>query len=253
MASVLPERSVFTFHGFKPRFHKLRGRHGHKEEMECDFVLVFPTLIVGLECKSTLSEGTFKKAGKQLDKLQCVLEEELGTGSEFRFVRCVAYQTLAEELRPCEKCGSCSKYLLKFESREAFVEKFLSLAEGTPLKPDPGACVLFKAKVRDLLLFTSKKKKGGDAASRVADAYLEYHELILTTPGEAVFFWNPAQYDIVSRSHGPFAVIAGGTYTHMIKFITYVLNYISELVPHFIFINCRVWDRKNPSPYIRGH
>ncbi len=189
------------FHGFKPRFHKLTGKHGQKEEMETDFVLVFPGLIIGIECKSTLSGNTFKKAMKQLDRLQVVLEEQLGTGSDFKFIKCVAYQTIAENFQTSEKCESCSGFLLKYESQDMFVEKLLPLLNDAPVKPVSEINrVKFKAKVRDLLLFTSKKKKGGDAATRVADAYCEYDRRMASTPGGAVFFWNPTQFDIINKN-----------------------------------------------------
>ena len=201
------------FHGFQPRFHKLKGKRGHKEEMECDFVLVFPSLIIAIECKSTLSENTFKKAMKQLDKLQMVLEEELGTGSNFRFIKCVAFQVIAENIKGCEGCELCARYLLRFENQEAFLSNITHYLRDTPLRPESvESGATFKAKVRDLLLFTSKKKNGGDAAARLADAYSTYHSLIASTPGKAVFFWNPTQYDIV-KQNPQFCVIKGGRYS----------------------------------------
>ena len=224
------ERSLFVFHGFQPRVHKRKGKSGHKEEMECDFVLVLPGLIIGLECKTTLSASTYKKAKKQLDKLKTVLEAVLGTGNEFRFITCMAYKKTAGDnaSKEIEKCDSCSKYVLKFDSRDTFVKKLRHLLEGTPMKPESDEKrVSFKTKVRDLLLFTSKMKSGGDAAHRVADAYFKHHEAFKCTPRETVFFWNPVQYDIIKQDP-QFCPIQGGTYT--VRCTLYLYTYLGMYV-----------------------
>ena len=209
----LNERSFFVFHGFHPRFHRLKGKHGHKEEMSCDFVLVFPGLIIGIECKNTLSDNTYAKAIKQLDKLQKVLEEELGTGNNFKFIKCIAYHTPAENFKASEACKTCAQYLLRDTSQDTILKKLMLHLRDTPLKPKTKACgAAFKGKVRDLLLFTSEKKRGSDAANRVAGAYHLYHTCMETTPREAVFFWNPTQYDVI-QSSPRFCTIDGGRST----------------------------------------
>ncbi len=199
------------FHSFQPRHRKLTGKQGKKEEKEFDFVIVFPGLIIGIECKTTLSGNNFKKATKQLDRLQQVLEEEAGIGPDFKFIRCMAYGKTGgdEGSRNIEQCQNCSKFLLKFEDTETFMKKLTACLDDVPMKPESKKIgIAFKATVRDLLFYTSKK--GGNEETRVADAYSTYHELMTSTPGEAAFFWNPAQYDIIKQDP-LFCTIQGGT------------------------------------------
>ena len=205
---LLRERSSFMFHSFQPRSRKFKGKQGHTVEKEFDFVLVFPGLIIGIECKNTLSTSTLKKATAQLDKLQHVLEDDLGTGKEFRFVRCMTYQVTGQGSEDIEECSNCSQYLLKFDTKEGFLDKLMTCLTGTAVKPKSQILRdTFKAKVRDLLLYSSKR--GGNEEDRVADAYSTYHELITSTPGETVFFWNPLQYDTI-KQNPQFCTISGG-------------------------------------------
>ncbi len=205
----LNSQPAFVFQGFKPR-HGLFQREDPakgKVNMESDFVIVLPGLVISLECKTTLDSGPLNHAVKQWNELKQVLESELGLGSDFKFIRCLAYQEAALRFHGSEECPRCQPYLLKFEAEKSFLEKFHELIQ--PLSLDDLSPSSFKNVVRDLLIFTSKREDCRDAEERVANAYAIRHSQFMNTPAETVFFWSPEQYDIIKRDK-KFVVLGGG-------------------------------------------
>ena len=106
------KQSAFVFCGFHPRLELFKPKKTKKlpdsefsssdedeshdgdeggSNMENDFVIVLPGLIIGIECKTTVDNKQFRKACKQWARLKCILEEEVGLGKEFKFVRSLAY------------------------------------------------------------------------------------------------------------------------------------------------------------------
>ncbi len=201
-------RPAFVFHGFKPRqeLFKMDAADGGKANMESDFAIVLPGIVIGLECKTTLDSKQLKKAGKQWAELTRVLETELGLGPDWKFVRCLAYQGVAPRFAASEKCPTCGLFLLKFEERAAFLGKFHALLQSLGR---PSGEAQFKSVVRDLLVFTSEKADCGDVGDRIADAYSTRHAQFMNTPAETAFFWSPAQYDIIKRDKR-FVLLKGG-------------------------------------------
>ena len=212
------KQSAFVFHGFHPRLElfkpkakKVEGSEASSDDdedrddskgsnMENDFVVVLPGLIISIECKATLDNKQFRKACKQWARLKRVLEEELGLGSEFKFVKCLAYQNTGKGYEQSEACPDCKPFLLKWMGEEDFQAKIRDLLKAVPRKPqgeeEKG---LFKNAVRDLLIFTSRRDDGSDGKTRVADAFFQRHSQIVNTPAETVFFWDPEQYDIIKQ------------------------------------------------------
>ncbi len=205
----LRRRPAFVFQGFKPR-HELFQREDPtkgKVNMESDFVIVLPYFVISLECKTTLDSGPLNHAVKQWDELKQVLETELGLGSDFKFIRCLAYQEAAPRFHGSEECPRCQPYLLKFEGVASFLEKFHELIQ--PPRLADTSFSSFKNIIRDLLIFTSKRENCSDAEERVADAYAIRHSQFMNTPAETVFFWSPEQYDIIKLDK-KFVVLKGG-------------------------------------------
>ncbi len=166
--------------------------------MENDFVVVLPGLVAGIECKSTLGAKQLSKACKQWARLKLVLEEELGLGKEFKFVKCLAYRKAGKGFRENVDCPQCQTYLLQWTAEKEFQSKLQELLKDAPKTPETEEQKdQFKNAVRDLLVFTSRRSGLVDIETRVSDAYAQRHILHLNTPAEAVFFWDPKQYDII--------------------------------------------------------
>ncbi len=168
--------------------------------MENDFVVVLPGLILAIECKTTLDSRRLGKACKQWASLKQVLEEELGLGGEFGFVKCLAYQNFKKGCKQGDACLKCKSFLLHWSNGEEFKAKIMDLLKGVPSKPEGEEKTnQFMNAVRDLLIFTSKSEDGTNMETRVADAFFQRHCQIVNTPAEAVFFWDPEQYDIIKE------------------------------------------------------
>ena len=205
-------QSAFVFCGFQPRLELFKRKvHGaeNASNMENDFVVVLPGMILAIECKTTLDSGQFKKALKQFSGLKQVLEEELGLGHEFKFVKCLAYQKTERGYEQSEDCQKCQPYLLKWSEKKDFKAKILTLIKDVPA--EPLNLSHFKNAVRDLLIFTSKREDGSDAEIRVADAFFQRHNQIINTPAETVFFWDPEQYDIIKKDK-KYVILRGSKY-----------------------------------------
>ncbi len=174
--------------------------------MESDFVLVFPSTIVAMECKTSLDCNPLRDASAQWERLLKVLQEEVGVdGADFRFVRVLCYEKIANDSRyqDCETCPNCSAYLLKFGEddggQDAFLSKFRTLL---PEVDAPAEETKFFNLVRDLLIFTSPRG-GGDLGdrmeSRLADAFGTRHAQFVGTPAMTAFFWSPQQYEVLNQ------------------------------------------------------
>ena len=219
---------AFLFCGLKPHndLFKLRKSEGNGEHqnMENDFVLVMPGLIISIECKATLDNKQFRKVCTQWARLRQVLEEELGLGCGFKFVKCLAYQNTGRGYEVSEACSNCQPYLLKFESQQKFVGHFQNLISKERPPPDektgggvttaffrehnswheimkdiPLNIIQFRDVVRDLLIFTSKESDASDIETRVSDAFSLRHAQFINTPAKSVFFWDPDQYEILKQ------------------------------------------------------
>ncbi len=215
---MLQRQPCFVFHGFKPRqeLFKRNDPDWGIMNMESDFVIVRPGSVIAIECKTTLDSRQLKKAGKQWDELKKFLEDELGLGADFVFIKCLAYTKVAGGFIESGKCSNCDPYLLKFESVDGFLDKFHSLLHSTA---NTTPHERFKSIVRDLLICTSEREDCQDVRDRVANAYARRHNQFLSTPAETVFFWSPEQYDIIKQDR-KFVCLNGGKFcanTQMLK------------------------------------
>ena len=223
------KQSAFVFCGFSPRQELFKpkeeerkgGNQSSSDEdeettitasnMENDFVLVLPGLIIGIECKTTLDKKPVGKAVKQWERLRRVLQEELCLGKEFKFTKCLAYENVERGYEQSEKCPNCAPYLLKWNGENDFKAKFQELIKDVPRKPlGEDQRRQFKDAVRDLLIFTSKKENADDMETRVADAFALRHHQLVNTPAKTAFFWDPEQYDII-REDKKLVLLEGGT------------------------------------------
>ncbi len=205
-------RSAFFLHSFTPRLEIFKpATETSAGDMENDFVIVLPGLIIGLECKESLDRVQMTSAVKQWANLKQVLQQDLGLSDKnFQFLKCLAYHETSDDYAGSEHCSKCSPYLLKYTGEQSFIKKLLALLENVPTIPvnelQRGA---FRAAVRDLLIFTSSKADASDTELRVADAFAQTHARYINTPAKTVFFWDPDQYDILKHDI-KFLVLAGG-------------------------------------------
>ena len=222
----LLKQSAFVFHGFQPRLELFKPRKKAKNtenvsNMENDFVIVLPGLIVGLECKTTLGNSQFGDATKQWKKLKQVLEEELGLGDEFKFVKCLAYQETDKGYEESGSCPECQPYLFKWTGEEDFKAKIKDFTNVVPRKPlNVRQSGQMRGAVRDLLIFTRSREDGSDAENRVADAFFQRHTQIISAPAETVFFWDPGQYEII-KDNRQLVILKGGRTTQGIDQLIY--------------------------------
>ena len=218
----LLNQSAFVFHSFQPRLELLMLKSGDDvSNMENDFVIILPGMIIALECKTTLGNSQFGEATKQWSKLKQVLEEELGLGDKFKFIKCLAYQSAAKGYEQREFCPQCVPYLFKWNGEEDFKRKIKTIIKDVPRKPlDVNQGQQFKSVVRDLLIFTSKRDDGSDAETRVADALFHRHSQIVNAPAETVFFWDPAQYDIIKDNKK--LVILRGRKKQTVQYVCFI-------------------------------
>ena len=238
---------AFLFCGFQPRNALFMLRKDKKQgenepqDMENDLVLVLPGLVIGIECKSTLDNKQFRKACKQWDRLKQVLENELGLGSGYKFVKCLAYQNTDKGYEDSETCVHCKPYLLKFESQEKFLEKFRQVVvrKGEPPEDNEAtskatvflremnewkettrsvslSIIAFRGVIRDLLIFTSKEPDASDIVTRVSDAFAHRHRQFVNTPANSVFFWDPTQYEIIQHNNQQLKISGGTLPAHII-------------------------------------
>ncbi len=198
---MLKNTAAFVFHGFKPRdeLFKRRDPSGNSVNMESDFVIVLPGIVVALECKTTLDSEQFKKAGRQWAELKLVLEEELGLSQDWRFIQCLAYENVGHAYQESERCDTCGPFLLKYEKNESFLEKLQALLPKEQNACTDEAYTKFKSVVQDLLILSSESKDCSDAEDRVANAFARRHTQFMNTPAETIFFWSPDQYDLLKK------------------------------------------------------
>ena len=127
----------------------------------------------------------------------------------YLFNRCVCYVNALKRYNSAP-CSECDPYLIKFESEDAFWERFKKL-----IGSESSNFCGYKNSVRDLLILTSPKGRletedipAGAGMARISDAYAVRHAQFVNLPAKTVLFWSPDQYEVLQRK---FVVLRSGT------------------------------------------